>query len=217
MKKTVFLLLILLLTVAALAACGADENTALSTGAQGGQVPAPDTIENDEPAGNDNVADNVAPGDAETIGDTTGGTGQGNATTGGDAVTSAGEGNDNGASGEAAPPAFLNEWQSSGSTVEVGGTVPVALFDGAQGQTYIVDAEELQVYRFENAAAAEEAIGTVSSDGGMIGNVSMRWAGPPHFYRQGDLIVFYVGDNATTINMLTSALGQPAAGGSATE
>jgi len=212
--------MILILT-AALAACGSGENSALSTGEQGGQVPAPDTIVNDEPAGNDNVAGNVAPGDAETMGDTTGGVGQGNTTTGGDAVTSAGQGNDNGGTAqgenEVAPPSFLNEWQSAGSTVEVGGTVPVALFAGAQGQTYIVDGEPLQVYQFADATQAEEAIGTVSSDGGMIGDVSMRWAGTPHFYRQGDLVVFYVGDNATAIEMLNGALGQPVAGGATTE
>ena len=225
MKLRVILLLII--SVLLLAACGADENAPLSAGEQGGQVAAPDTLEGDsdsadngaleaaEDAAVDNEGqnvdedvadDSVSPGDAETIGDA--GDGQGNASGGGAS----------GDSGQGMPvPAFVNEWQSGGATVITGGEVPVSLFDGAAGQTYIVDDAELQVYQFEDEATAEEAAGTISADGGMINDVSVRWAGPPHFYRLGDTIVLYIGDDAATLERLGGSFGTPFAGTGASE
>ncbi len=225
MKLRVILLLII--SALLLAACGADENAPLSAGEQGGQVAAPDTLEGDSDSADDGALeaaedaavdnegqnvdedvadDSVSPGDAETIGDA--GDGQGNASGGGAS----------GDSGQGMPvPAFVNEWQSGGATVVTGGEVPVSLFDGAAGQTYIVDDAELQVYQFEDEATAEEAAGTISADGGMINDVSVRWAGAPHFYRLGDTIVLYIGDDAATLERLGGSFGTPFAGTGASE
>ena len=226
-QRAILGLLILTLALVALVACGGDENSPLSTGEQGGQVAAPDTLEGDDDAADDdaleaaedaavdnegqNVDDDVAdesvsPGDAETIGDA--GDGQGNASGGGASGDS---------SGGMAAPAFVNEWQGGGATVVTGGEVPVSLFNGAAGQTYIVDDAELQVYQFEDEAAAEEAAGTISTDGGMINDVSVRWAGAPHFFRMGDTIVLYVGDDAATLERLGGTFGTPFAGTGASE
>ena len=161
----------------------------------------------------DDVADdNVSPGDAETIGDS--GDGQG-ATSGddNDESTTADDDDDDGMTA----PAFVSEWESGGATVVTGGEVPVSLFDGAAGQTYIVDDAELQVYQFDDEDAAETAAETISADGGMINDVSVRWAGAPHFYRLGDTIVLYVGDDAATLERLGGSLGTPFAGTGASE
>jgi hypothetical protein len=231
MKLKVILLLVM--SVLLLAACGADENNPLSTGEQGGQVAAPDTLEGDGDSADDgaleaaedaavdnegqNVDDDVAddsvsPGDAETIGDS--GDGQG-ATSGddNDESTTADDDDDDGMTA----PAFVSEWESGGATVVTGGEVPVSLFDGAAGQTYIVDDAELQVYQFDDEDAAETAAETISADGGMINDVSVRWAGAPHFYRLGDTIVLYVGDDAATLERLGGSLGTPFAGTGASE
>ena len=231
MKLKVILLLVM--SVLLLAACGADENNPLSTGEQGGQVAAPETRvgdgdsaddgaleaaedaawDNDGQNVDDHVADdNVAPGDAETIGDS--GDGQG-ATSGddNDESTTADDDDDDGMTA----PAFVSEWESGGATVVTGGEVPVSLFDGAAGQTYIVDDAELQVYQFDDEDAAETAAETISADGGMINDVSVRWAGAPHFYRLGDTIVLYVGDDAATLERLGGSLGTPFAGTGASE
>jgi hypothetical protein len=228
-QKAILLLLLLPLALVLLAACGGDENAPLSTGEQGGQVGAPDTLEGDDDTADDgaleaaedaavdnegqnvdeDVADeSVSPGDAETIGDS--GDGQ-SGTSGGtsDESTTAG--------GDAATPSFVSEWESAGATVATGGEVPVALFDGAAGQTYVVDDAELQVYQFEDEAAAEAAAATVSSDGGMINDISLRWAGAPHFYRLGDTIIFYVGDDAATLERLSGSFGTPFAGSATNE
>jgi hypothetical protein len=229
-------LLTILTLLLALTACGG-ENSPLSTGEQGGQVPAPDTLEGDADTttGNaeeaeanavDNTAttaddieeENVEAGDAETIGDATGG--QGGATTGGEGVTGGANDLGDGVTGQAggglASPAFVTAWESGGATVTTGGEVPVSLFDGATGQTYLVNDAEVQVYQFEDEASAEAAAATVSSDGGMIGDVSLRWAGPPHFYLTGDTIVVYVGDDAETLSLLNDSLGAPFAGSGTT-
>lgn len=210
MKRVTTLLLIALLAMMTLAGCGGDDSAPLSTGEQGGQVPAPDTLDEDtdEASGAD-----VEPGDAETIGDSTGG--QGNATTGGEVVGAGGE--DGGGALPADAPTFLSDWETAGSAVTVGGDVPASIFEGAAGQTYLVDGEPIQVYQFDDAATAGEAIGTISPDGGMINDVSVRWNGTPHFYQQDDLIILYVGDDAATISLLNDSFGQPTAGGDATE
>ena len=229
MKPRLFLLTVMILALLALAACGGEENAPLSTGEQGGQVAAPDTLEGDDDTADDgaleaaedaavdnegqnvdeDVADeSVSPGDAETIGDS--GDGQGGTSgSGDDESTTAGD--------DMASPAFVGEWESAGATVTTGGEVPVSLFDGAVGQTYIVDDAEFQVYQFEDEAAAEAAAGTVSSDGGMINDISMRWAGTPHFYRMGDSIIFYVGDDAAALERLNGSFGTPFAGSGTNE
>ncbi len=199
--RAILLLAMSVLLLATLAACGADESSSAADN---------DALEAAEDAAVDNEGQNVAedvaddsasPGDAGTIGDA--GDGQGNASGGGAS----------GDSGTGLPvPAFVNEWQSGGATVVTGGEVPVSLFDGASGQTYIVDDAELQVYQFDDEATAEAAAETISADGGMINDVSVRWAGAPHFYRLGDTIVLYVGDDAATLERLGGSLGTPFAG-----
>lgn len=193
MRKTVLWLTLLALLLAACGGAAANDNqTAEEVATPGGE--------------------DVQPGDAETIGDTTGGAG--NTTTGGDAVTGDGttEAGDGADPGSMAAPAFLNEWQSGGATVVAGGQVPASLFEGATGQTYIVNDVELQVYQFADAAAAETAAGTISADGGMINDAAVRWAGPPHFYRQDNVIVVYIGDDAATLDLLGGTFGTPFAG-----
>ncbi len=207
-RKTALMTIVVALLLL-LAACGGEDNAPLSTGEQGGQVAAPDAVNEDAAA---TSAANVQPGDAETIGDTTGN--PGNTTTGGDAVSEgatpeAGNAADPGAM---AAPAFLNDWSSAGATVSTGGQVPASLFEGASGQSYTVNDAEVQVYEFQDAAAAEPAAGTISADGGMINDVSVRWAGSPHFYRQDNWIVVYIGDDAATLDMLNGSLGQAFAG-----
>lgn len=197
--RAILLLIMSVLLLATLAACGADESTptADNDDLEAAQDAA---VDNEGQNVDEDVADDsVSPGDAETIGDA--GDGQ--------SATSGGE---NGAGDDVVAPAFVGEWESSGATVVTGGQIPVSLFDGAAGQTYIVDDAELQVYQFKDEATAEAAADTISADGGMINDVSVRWAGAPHFYRLGDTIVLYVGDDAATLERLGGAFGTPFAG-----
>ena len=200
MTRKVVLWMTLLALLMALVACGG--SAATDTGNESQAANANDIVPTDQP-----------PGDAETIGDTTGG--PGNTTSQGEAVTESGSTPESGAASDSsgmAAPAFLNDWQSAGATIVTGGEVPASLFDGASGQTYLVNDVELQVYEFNDAATAEAAAATISSDGGMINDAAVRWAGPPHFFRQDNRIIVYIGDDPATLDLLGGTFGAPFAG-----
>ena len=65
--------------------------------------------------------------------------------------------------------------------------------------------------------AADKLRKNIDADGGMINDVSVRWAGAPHFFRMGDTIVLYVGDDAATLERLGGTFGTPFAGTGASE
>lgn len=198
-KRRLLLVMLVLLLPVVLAACGGDESAPISTGEQGGQVPAPDVLNTN---GDDADAGDVAPGDAETIGEPA--PGQENPAPGGTleaGMPAAGD-----------MPPFVDAWTTGGETVSMGGEVPSTLFEGAMGQTYIVNDAELQVYEFADAAEAEAAAATISPDGGMINDVSVRWAGSPHFFRQDNRIIVYIGDDTATLELLGGTFGEPFAG-----
>ncbi|WP_374686112.1 hypothetical protein [Promineifilum sp.] len=191
MKRQLTMLILLLLLPVLLVACG-DESAPISTGEQGGQVPAPDTLNTN---GDDASAGDVEPGDAETIGQPAAGD------AGGESMPAA---------GDMLP--FADAWTAAGAAVSLGGDVPSPLFEGSNGQTYLVNDEEIQVYQFADEAEAEAAAATISPDGGMINDVSVRWAGAPHFYRQGNTIVVYIGGDIATLDLLGGSFGEPFAG-----
>lgn len=198
MTRKVAFWMTLLALLMALAACGGD-NTATNNGNESQASNANDIVPTNQPAG-----------DAETIGDTIGG--QGNTTSQGEAVTESGGTPQSGTADGVAAPAFLNDWQSAGTTVATGGQVPASLFEGASGQTYLVNDVEMQVYEFADAGAAEAAASTISPDGGMINDAAVRWAAPPHFFRQDNLIVVYIGSDPATLDLLGGTFGAPFAG-----
>ncbi len=198
MTRKVAFWMSLLALLMALAACGGD-NTTTNNGNESQAANANDIVPTNQPAG-----------DAETIGDTVGG--PGNTTSGGEAVTESGGTPQSSAADGVAAPAFLNDWQSAGATVATGGQLPASLFEGASGQTYLVNDVELQVYEFNDAATAEAAAATISSDGGMINDAAVRWAGPPHFFRQDNRIIVYIGDDPATLDLLGGTFGAPFAG-----
>ena len=75
-----------------------------------------------------------------------------------------------------------------------------------------VSGEDVQVFQYINAAAADAEAALVSPDGSAVGTSKLHWVGPPHFYKQGKLLVLYVGDNAKVLKALETALGRPFAG-----
>lgn len=124
---------------------------------------------------------------------------------GGEAI---GEGDSSGV----ARPAFLNEWESGGATIVSGSQTAATLFEGANGQTYLINDNELQVYEFDSPAAAASAAATISPDGGMINNAAVRWAGAPYFFLQDNYIILYVGSDFGMFEMLRGSFGTAFAG-----
>ncbi|MDX1436182.1 MAG: SH3 domain-containing protein [Anaerolineales bacterium] len=98
--------------------------------------------------------------------------------------------------------------------VEISGEGLVSPFFSVAEQVLIVNGEEVRVYEYAEAAQAESEAAQVSPDGSTIGSVNPTWFGPPHFYRDGQLIVLYVGSNEGIIEALDTVLGPQFAGAS---
>lgn len=101
--------------------------------------------------------------------------------------------------------------QAAGATVEVADQVEQPFF-AVPGQILRVNGEEVQVFVYNTAEAMEADATQVAADGGTIGTSSPSWMGPPHFYKLGQLLVVYVGENQDVMNLLSAVFGPQFAG-----
>lgn len=117
------------------------------------------------------------------------------------------------AAATSAPPAtsLAADLRAAGLTVEDAGTVEQPFF-GVPASVFRVDGNDVQVYEFDSAAAAEKAAADVAPNGGSIGTAMMSWMAPPHFFRKDRLIVNYLGTSEKTLAALRNLLGPQFAG-----
>jgi hypothetical protein len=112
---------------------------------------------------------------------------------------------------------------ATGASVQAVGeaTEPSQPFFSVPSQTVMVNGEEVQVYIYEDEAAAEAEAARVSPDGVEITPAegseaaTVDWVDTPHFYRRGPALVLYVGSATDTLEALEIALGAQFAGGEA--
>jgi hypothetical protein len=76
-------------------------------------------------------------------------------------------------------------------------------------QVVQVNTGTINVFEYGDATAARLDAARVSPDGSFVGNTSILWIGPPHFYRNGRLIVIYVGRSLEVLQPLEAVLGPP--------
>lgn len=86
-------------------------------------------------------------------------------------------------------------------------------FFSVSGRIIMVNNEGLQVFEYPTQVAAANEAERVSQDGMTIGSSKPSWMAPPHFFKRGTLIVIYVGNNQTILNILKATLGGQFAGG----
>lgn len=98
--------------------------------------------------------------------------------------------------------------RAAGLEVESAGPIQDPFFD-VETQTLLVGEAMIQVFQFPDGAAAEEAAGSVNASGTIIGTTTADWIEPPHFYREGRLIVLYAGSDAAILSALEQVLGEP--------
>jgi hypothetical protein len=67
----------------------------------------------------------------------------------------------------------------------------------------------VQVYEYQDEAAAKKDAARIQPDGEEIGNNHVGWIAQPHFYRSGRIIVIYLGKDPAILSALESALGKP--------
>jgi hypothetical protein len=108
-------------------------------------------------------------------------------------------------------PVLMQRLRAAGATADPVGRIDQPFFSVA-GKALTVDGEDVQVFEYATAAAAEGDARRVSPDGSAIGTSKPLWIGTPHFYRQGRLLVLYLGDQKKIIQALEAALGRQFAG-----
>jgi heat shock protein HslJ len=97
-------------------------------------------------------------------------------------------------------------------TVEPSGTIDQPFF-GVQGQVMKVNGIEVQVFEFADELTREASAAQISPDGSSIGTTMVTWMDQPNFWARGRVIVLYVGQDAATLELLTTVLGAPIARG----
>jgi hypothetical protein len=107
--------------------------------------------------------------------------------------------------------ALVRALRAKGLRVDAAGEVSQPFFT-PEGRAFTVAGENVQVFRYASAQAAEAEARQVNAEGTAVGTSTAMWVGPPHFYRQGKLIVLYVGDNEALLKALSSVLGPQFAG-----
>ena len=122
--------------------------------------------------------------------------------------------NPGGPSGGLSKEAFFDALRQQGALVTPGQRLPRAsnAYFEVSAQVVQVNTGAVNVFEYDDAAAAGRDAATVSSDGSSVGTTSILWIGPPHFYRGGRLIVLYVGDAPAVLQPLEAVLGAQFAG-----
>jgi folylpolyglutamate synthase/dihydropteroate synthase len=85
-------------------------------------------------------------------------------------------------------------------------------FFSISGKMIKVHGEDVQVFQFANAAAADAEAAPISHDGMEVGTSKIHWIGSPHFFKKAQLLVLYVGGNPKVLKTLESLLGRQFAG-----
>lgn len=106
---------------------------------------------------------------------------------------------------------FTDALASAGAFVDQEGEVDQPFFS-VPGQVITINGESIQVFEYVDSAQADAEAALVAPDGSSIGTTMATWIGPPHFYQAEGLIVLYVGDNSSVIELLDTVLGPQFAG-----
>lgn len=107
--------------------------------------------------------------------------------------------------------ALVASLRAAGTSVKPGAKVEQPFFS-VIGRSLQVDGEDVQVFEYPDAAAADAQAAQVSPTGTGIGTTRIHWIGPPHFYKKGRLLVLYIGDNDIVLSALETVLGPQFAG-----
>lgn len=106
---------------------------------------------------------------------------------------------------------FIAALETEGLPIEIGDRISQDFFTPV-GQVVRTGDLDLQVFEFPSPTDAAAAGGSISADGGSIGTTMVTWVASPHFYQRDNLIVLYIGDDASTLEMLEDLLGAQIAG-----
>lgn len=103
--------------------------------------------------------------------------------------------------------------RSVGATVVVTKERVSQPFFSVPGRVTNINGEAVQVFAYSTPSAADVDARRVSADGATIGTTKPSWMATPHFFKNGKLILLYVGGNQTIVDLFQKALGNQFAGG----
>jgi hypothetical protein len=110
---------------------------------------------------------------------------------------------------------LIDNLHKAGAVVYPGGEFPPD-FLSAKRMIMGVNGSNVQVWEYDDAAAADAEAALISPDGFSIRTatkgVCVGWVAPPHFYEAGKLIVLYVGESEAVTVVLENVLGPQFAG-----
>ncbi len=107
---------------------------------------------------------------------------------------------------------LIADLRAAGATVSPSGEITQPFFT-VKGQVIKVNGYDVQVFEYATVEAADAEATQVSPDGTSIGTSIVLWVATPHFYKRGQVIVLYVGDDTDVIKPLKAVLGEQFAGG----
>jgi predicted small secreted protein len=105
--------------------------------------------------------------------------------------------------------ALAESLAAAGLEIQQNETLLDTFFPDTTAQFLTVNDQMIQTFEFPDATTAEAAAATVNEAGNIIGNITVDWVEPPHFYQSGRLIVLYAGQDGAILDALQSALGEP--------
>ncbi len=106
---------------------------------------------------------------------------------------------------------LISKLRAAGASVKVVGEVDQP-FLSVTGTMIKLHGEDVQVFQYSSAAEMEAQAAPISRDGTAVGTRKIFWVGPPHFFKQGKLLVLYVGNDDKVLKALEAVLGRQFAG-----
>jgi hypothetical protein len=111
---------------------------------------------------------------------------------------------------------FVQALRQQGLSVSLGGQISpdVNRFFSVPAQQVRINDAQVNAFVYQDAQAAAAETAAISRDGQPSPTIRVSWVSTPRFYRQGALIVLYVGCAAEVVQALQTTLGPPIVVGS---
>jgi hypothetical protein len=109
---------------------------------------------------------------------------------------------------------LVQQLQSREAAVSIAEVMPSSSFPffSVNAQRLIVNGQNVHVFEYTDASAAQNDVNRVAPSGSSVGSTQITWIDRPRFYRSSQLIVLYVGSDASVATHLEAILGAPFAG-----
>lgn len=100
---------------------------------------------------------------------------------------------------------FKLDMESEGNTVEII-SKDKDFFDSPKFEVKFGDSKVL-VYDYEEMSTLEKDISAITEKGLVVSGTKLTWEKTPHYYKKGELLVIYDGEDSSVITILDKILG----------